>query len=141
MRCVLCVASSAFVLYSFKNLRVLRCRNCGLVRTEGTSQMDYETYHSDEDYQKFEKMFKNIFLLRYKLIKKFIKGKGKVLDIGCSTGGFLEHFKGDGWEVWGVEPSGNGDIAKKKGIKIIRETFERAKLPKNYFDVVILNHT
>lgn len=141
MKCVLCGSSSGQALYSFNHLTITKCVKCGLVRTEGTPLMDYEKYHRDEDYEKFGKMFRNIFLLRYRLIKKFVKGKGAVLDIGASTGGFLEHFKDDSWEVWGVEPSKSGDLARKKGIKIIKETFEKAKLPRNYFDVVILNHT
>ena len=50
-------------------------------------------------------------------------------------------FKEKEWEVWGVEPSKSGEVARKKYIKILRESFENAKLPTNYFDVVILNHT
>jgi SAM-dependent methyltransferase len=77
----------------------------------------------------------------YKDIGGLVKGKGRVLEIGCSTGILLENFKKAGWECLGIEPSGSALTAKKKGLKIINSTFERAKLPSNYFDLVIINHT
>jgi SAM-dependent methyltransferase len=53
----------------------------------------------------------------------------------------LSIFQKENWEVSGVEPSGSGNVAKERGIKIYKSIFEKAELPKNYFDVVILNHT
>src|SRR3989344_5570094 len=141
MSCVLCGSGASDTLYLVGGRKLVKCRGCGLVRTEDQSSVSYETYHRDEDYQIFERMFRNIFLSRLRLIERVVKGKGRVLDIGASTGTFLQLFKEKGWEVWGVEPSASGEIAKKKGIKILRQTFEKAKLPQNYFDVVILNHT
>ncbi|KKU10549.1 MAG: Methyltransferase type 11 [Candidatus Woesebacteria bacterium GW2011_GWB1_45_5] len=98
-------------------------------------------YHRDRDYLKNESMFRNIFRKRLNLLKSHLSGirQGRVLDIGCSNGVFLDLFKG--WETWGVEPSGSGETAKKKGHKIIKNYFEKADLPKNYFDLVIMNHT
>lgn len=140
-KCVLCGSGGTEPLYVFGERKVVKCRRCGLVRTEGKLEIDYESYHRDEDYQKFEKMFRNIFLKRVRIIEKFIKGEGKVLDIGASTGAFLELFKESGWETWGIEPSKSGEIARKKVTKLLRTTFEKVNLPRNYFDVVILNHT
>lgn len=141
MECVLCVGEKFKKLCVINNLSVDRCLNCDLVATHGKTKISYENYHRDEDYQKFEKMFGNIFLKRFNLIKRYVKGTGKVLDIGCSTGVFLKLFKDKGYEVWGVEPSESGGVAKERGIKISRTTFEKAKLSSNYFDVIILNHT
>jgi 2-polyprenyl-3-methyl-5-hydroxy-6-metoxy-1,4-benzoquinol methylase len=98
-------------------------------------------YHRDKDYVSFEKTFRNIFRKRLNLINKYIINPGKVLDIGCSNGIFLDLFKEAGWETWGVEPSSNAQIAGKKGHKIIASTFEKSELPARYFDLVILNHT
>lgn len=95
-------------------------------------------YHRDEDYLKNESMFRNIFQKRFNLISSYHPRGGTVLDIGCSNGVFLDLFAGS--ETWGVEPSGSGDIAKKKGHKILKIAFEKANLPENYFDLIILNH-
>jgi len=103
--------------------------------------IDYQNYHRDADYMKFESLFRNVFLKRFSIIKRFSKSRGKVLDIGASTGVMLDIFKSEGWKTWGVEPSKSASAVKDKGHKLIKDIFERAKLPKNYFDVVVLNHT
>ena len=103
--------------------------------------IDYQNYHRDQDYMKFESLFRNIFLKRSSMIKSFSKSRGKVLDIGASTGIMLDIFKSEGWKTGGVEPSKSASAVKDKGHKLIKDIFERAKLPKNYFDVIVLNHT
>ena len=96
-------------------------------------------YHRDEDYLKNESMFSNIFQKRVNLIKSHSRsGISTVLDVGCSNGVFLDLFNGN--ETWGVEPSDSREAAKMKGHKILKTTFEKAELPKNYFDLVIMNH-
>lgn len=100
---------------------------------------DYKKYYRDSEYQENKKMFRNIFLKRYNLISRFAKKPKRVLDIGCSNGVFLDLFKNS--ETWGVEPSESGYKMKDVRHKIVHEYFEKAKLPENYFDLVIMNHT
>jgi SAM-dependent methyltransferase len=97
-------------------------------------------YHRDDDYLKNESLFKNIFEKRVNIISRYI-GSGKLLEIGSATGVMLSLFKNRGWEGVGVEPSGSADAAKEKGLKILKAKFEEVKLPDNYFDLVVLNHT
>jgi 2-polyprenyl-3-methyl-5-hydroxy-6-metoxy-1,4-benzoquinol methylase len=112
------------------------------------SVIDYKNYHRDKHYEEFKEQFINIFRNRFNLLRRFI-GKGinsdkevlRVLDIGCSNGLFLDLFKEKGWETWGVDPSSNANIAKKKGHKVTRDIFENVEFPANYFDLVIMNHT
>lgn len=101
--------------------------------------MNYKNYHRDSDYNKMELTFHNIFKKRYKLIHKFIENPKIVLDIGCSNGVFLDLYHNS--ETWGVEPSESGYKIKDLGHKITHKYFEEADLPKNYFDLVIMNHT
>ena len=101
--------------------------------------INYRKYHRDSEYQENEKMFRNIFKKRYNLISKYIKSPNKVLDIGCSNGVFLDLFKNS--ETWGIEPSSSGYGIKNVKHKIIHDYFEKARLPQNYFDLVIMNHT
>lgn len=101
--------------------------------------IDYSKYHRDNEYQENEQLFKNIFQKRYKLISQFSKSPKKVLEIGCSNGVFLNLFTDS--ETWGVEPSNNAKRINNKKHKIIHEFFEKTKLPFNYFDLVIMNHT
>lgn len=103
--------------------------------------MDYKHYHRDETYRKLESHFRNIFMTRFVIAKRYTKPMHRVLEIGASAGVMLDIFKEDGCETWGVEPSESGISAKNKGHKIINSYFEKAKLPLNYFDLVIANHT
>ena len=102
--------------------------------------INYKNYHRDSEYQENEKMFRNIFLKRYNLISKFAKTPresfGYWLFQWCL---FLDLFKNS--ETWGVEPSSIGYRIKDVRHRIINEYFEEAKLPENYFDLVIMNHT
>ncbi len=102
--------------------------------------MDYKKYHRDKTYSENESHFKNIFMTRFNIAKRY-KKNGKVLDIGASTGVMLDIFKENGFETWGVEPSTSSQRAEAKGHKILKVYFEKAKLPENYFDLVIMNHT
>lgn len=101
---------------------------------------NYRKYHRDQTYAQNENLFRNIFMKRYLLAKRFAK-KGRVLEVGCSTGVMLDIFAERSWQTWGVEPSKSAQSAKRKGHRILRTFFEKAKLPKNYFDLVIANHT
>ena len=96
-------------------------------------------YHRDKDYLVSEKQFKNIFKKRFDLISLSHPLGGPVLEIGCANGVFLDLFTLG--ETWGVEPSASGNTAKRKGHRIIKGLFEKAILPENYFDLVIINHT
>lgn len=104
------------------------------------NKKNYLKYYRDKEYLENKNLFRNIFQKRFNVLKRFIK-KGRVLEIGCSNGVFLDIFKKNGWETWGVEPSENGLIAEKKGHKIIKSYFEKAELPEKYFDLVVMNHT
>ena len=139
--CPLCGSRSYKKLFDVGSASIVSCTKCGLTKTENFSTPDYRKYHRDEDYQKFEWLFKNFFLKRVQTIERFQNGTGKVLEVGCSTGTFLELFKNKGWEVWGIEPSKSGEIARKKGIRVINAYFEKAEVPTGYFDLVIFNHT
>lgn len=104
-------------------------------------------YHRDKVYIENESLFRNIFQSRFSLVIKHLGGarahpRGvRVLDIGCSNGVFLDLFKERDWETWGVEPSGTANIANTRGHRVINKVFEKTKLPKKYFDLVIMNHT
>ncbi len=145
--CVLCDSDTFNLIYDLGKYKIQRCSKCGLVRTFGEMEASYEHYHRDEEYASLDNYFRNIFQKRYNIIvncKFKIENSskaGRVLDIGASTGVMLDIFKSNGWETWGVEPSEAGKILRYKDIKILNTTFEKAKLPKNYFDVVIMNHT
>ena len=73
-------------------------------------------------------------------LDRYFPQKGKLLDIGAATGIFLALAREKGWEVSGIEPSvwAVGVAAKKYNLDLIPASFEEAKLPANYFQVVTM---
>jgi len=67
----------------------------------------------------------------------------KILDVGCSNGGFGKSIKENrDVEIWGIEPM-NDPATKARSVldKVIENNIESAikELPSNYFDVIYFN--
>src|SRR5215471_20143032 len=96
----------------------------GNKENESTRQMKLDTFH-----------------LRWKLIKQFCK-TGKVLDVGCATGYFLELAQQEGFEAFGVEFS---EYAAQKARQkfgtdnIFNGTLEQCEFTSNFFDVIAMS--
>jgi len=65
---------------------------------------------------------------------------GRILDVGCGDGFFLNAIKDRGWEVHGMEISKEAvKSAKIKGLEnVIYGTLDNAPYPENHFDVIRL---
>lgn len=76
------------------------------------------------------------FKSEVQFIKKYIKS-GTLLDIGCSTGEFIEALNWSG-DIYGMEISSYAiKYAMQKGISFDKDIFNT----KNYFDVIIYRGT
>ncbi|MBF0320314.1 MAG: class I SAM-dependent methyltransferase [Nitrospirae bacterium] len=74
-------------------------------------------------------------------IKRYINN-GRILDIGCGRGLFLNVMKGDGWDVAGVEfdEATASNAASYYGIDVIAGEPHTWKFEAASFDVITLNH-
>lgn len=68
--------------------------------------------------------------------------KGRLLDIGCGNGQFLDRMRQLGWEVVGVEPDGKAVSAARERyrLEVFHGSLEEAKFPDRYFDAITMNH-
>lgn len=124
-----------------KNYTILKCSACRLGKTLNLIPQK-EEYHRDDTYIKEQELFKNIFQRRVNIVQKLHPTLGKILEIGSSTGLMLSLFASNGWDVTGVEISPeSANFAIKKGIKTIKQPFEKIDFKNEKFDVVIINHT
>lgn len=66
---------------------------------------------------------------------------GRVLDVGCATGYFLEVAQEAGWDVFGVELSRFAAEAAQQrfGSRVFNGTLEQARYPDGHFDLVTLS--
>jgi len=89
--------------------RIVRCKTCGLVRSDPVADpsMLADLYaQSTFDYSGETENLKKTYGNYLKKVSRFHAEKGAFLEIGCGTGFFLEEAIAQGYaDVWGVEPS------------------------------------
>jgi len=68
--------------------------------------------------------------------------KGRLLDVGCGNGLFLNQMERLGWKAVGVEQDGEAvSIARERyGLQVFRGSLEEAKFPEGHFDAITMNH-
>lgn len=66
------------------------------------------------------------------------KAKGKLLDVGCATGDFLNAMARRGWEVWGVEvnPHAAAYARERFGLRVFQRELAEADFLPHYFDAI-----
>jgi SAM-dependent methyltransferase len=66
------------------------------------------------------------------------KGSGALLDLGCSSGSFLESMKGESWKLYGIEMSVEGarTAEARSGAQVFVGDILDAPFPRESFDVI-----
>ncbi len=141
--------SSAFRCTSMHHAskpRVVACGNCGLAyipKGEVTERLlDLYSGVVDETYLKYQDGRRKTFRSVYRKIAPFLpKEKGKLLEVGCYCGLYLEIARDEGWEVQGVEPSlwAAQYCRDEMGLPVHRGTLDDCPdLKKGTFDVAVM---
>ena len=136
--CLICSSDKLFLLERYKSAHLCKCKNCGFIFSKNIpSETELNNFY--DGYGRADYL-SPITMIRYnELLDKFEKFKktGKIIDVGCGIGYFLEIAKQRGWEVYGTEYTDEAvEIFSKKGINM-----KIGKLnPKNYnpemFDII-----
>jgi 2-polyprenyl-3-methyl-5-hydroxy-6-metoxy-1,4-benzoquinol methylase len=124
--------------------KIVRCSECGLCFAVQNKQLikdigsDYLNMVDDE-YTKEEKGRREQSRIILSRIEKY-KKTGRLLDIGCGVGLFLDEAKRNGFDVEGVELSKWArDYAKERfNIKALYKTFDDARFQNKCFDVIVM---
>jgi SAM-dependent methyltransferase len=156
MHCPYCNQTSKTLLYktySFnkKPFVFSTCLDCQCIYLDPLPDREtLDLAYSDEYYgqgeAKFIKPVENFIewfrRQRAMLIHSLLKGKGKVLDMGCGNGKFLEGVSklGD-YEIYGIEMPGNSaERAKKvKGLHLFEGEINKVNI-ETRFDAITLIH-
>lgn len=137
---------------SNENFTILKCKNCNFHFTNPRPKneelaryyiSDHYISHNNTRKNLFEKVYQLVrriaIIGKYNLISRF-KKKGRILDIGCGTGDFLNKCKTEKWVTKGIEPS---EIARKQAIVNynldVEESIDLRDI-KGEFDVITLWH-
>ncbi len=147
--CIYCDSKKSTLLFVKNMFKVVSCNNCGLqyvanppdekgvsdIYTEeyftgDSSKFGYIDYLEEEKYNKInqEKIINNI--------EKFVKG-GRVLDVGCASGGFLKLLN-ETWDKYGIDVSSYISKFAKELLdcKIIEGEFINTSFMYESFDVI-----
>ena len=146
--CNLCNQRNISFLYRKEDYTIARCHSCGMLfrvpqpTSEELSQMYTEAYYQPWNLEK-EELVKKIkmktFERRLQEIQKYVRS-GKILDVGCATGFFLEEAKSKGFEPYGIELSEFSfkEGERKFGDHIYLGTIEEIPFEINFFDVITM---
>jgi 2-polyprenyl-3-methyl-5-hydroxy-6-metoxy-1,4-benzoquinol methylase len=159
--CNLCGAEDAALLNRERDLQyhiegtfdLVRCCRCGLMyvnprpTTEEMARFyppDYRPHRAREtrrfSFERLDERFGSDRRCRAVLARLPTK-RGRVLDVGCSTGSFLEAMRRRGnWETYGVEI--NVEVAEYArsavGLNVFPGSLQQAEYPDGFFDAVTL---
>ena len=143
-----------FAATKINEFQIVKCTNCGFIflnprpDTETASQYydvdGYDPFLSADQSQSLRDKF-YLFLrklnlaFKFKKIRGFKPKPGKILDIGCATGEFLEKYQKHLWQCTGVEVAEKaGQIASAKNIKVFQSVHEIPDTEK--FDLITMWH-
>ncbi|PIU67066.1 MAG: hypothetical protein COS84_05130 [Armatimonadetes bacterium CG07_land_8_20_14_0_80_40_9] len=147
--CIVCREDNTQTIFIKDGFTHVRCLNCGFVYVNPILKEDCfdEVYESSdfgnkwvevllsEDQRKFDQAK---FEKGVEKINKFTK-KGRILDIGCSVGHFLEIARDDGWETVGMELNKRAvEHARSLGLKVWEEKLTPNLFPKEHFEAITL---
>jgi SAM-dependent methyltransferase len=143
-------------MYEFKGCRfdLLRCPDCGNVQVHpllkgpsltrlytspGYFMHDYDSGVTASSYLEN----RGPILARYRyaegLLRRHRPGKGRLLEVGCAHGFFLEEMARRGWDVRGVEIASQAvRQARRRGLKVFRGDLFAARFAPSSFDAVLL---
>jgi 2-polyprenyl-3-methyl-5-hydroxy-6-metoxy-1,4-benzoquinol methylase len=145
--CPVCGRSEAEAYLQKGELRLVRCRHCGMIYVnpvpgEFASGEYYDRAGSDY-YLSSAKLESDYAAVRFerelRLFRKHCQG-GAVLDVGCSSGAFLfqlnQRFPGC-YQTLGTDVSGPPlDYAESRGVPVIRDDFLEQGLDGRKFEAV-----
>jgi 2-polyprenyl-3-methyl-5-hydroxy-6-metoxy-1,4-benzoquinol methylase len=121
---------------------IVRCLSCGLVRQnpQPPASILVKAYQevADERYEQEASGRVETFSRALRDLSRHQPG-GRLLDVGCHTGIFLEVAREAGWETYGVEPSRwSADRARLRGLNVAESTLAESNFPDGFFDAITM---
>ncbi|MGZ4959591.1 MAG: class I SAM-dependent methyltransferase [Methylomonas sp.] len=136
--------------------RVVKCRTCGLMRTNPRPFPDAIALYYPDDYGPYigtrvqqikrkpttgiKKLFRSLFrwVFNFNIITLPNIEPGRMLEIGCASGAFLHHMADQGWKVQGIEFSVKAaQTAMQLGHKVHAGALETAPRPDAPVDLIV----
>jgi len=153
-KCILCNSSNRTILIQQKSWTVYKCSDCGLAfldprpdqdELQNLYQDDYFSSHYDEGLKVDSPEMQRRISQEDHRIKFFrnLKRHGRILDIGCGMGYFLYACRIYGYEVEGLDVSGDSASYVRSELKIPVSTgsIEEINFKDNSMDIITMWHS
>jgi 2-polyprenyl-3-methyl-5-hydroxy-6-metoxy-1,4-benzoquinol methylase len=140
--CVLCGKPIRKPLFVIRESRFWRCPECGLVQMNPIPEWSAP----GEDYSGFDLATYKTFMASFRIpqyerdlasLKKHAPG-GRLLDIGCGLGEFLDVAARHGFRVFGIEPSRTAYENARARHLVLRGELKDVRFKEGAFDAVTL---
>lgn len=144
VNCNICGIDDTCLIAVQNNYNVVNCRNCGLVYVNprpvpAVLTQLYTGYHQRDGKDEhvwarlMERNFKDVALH----LNKVFPERGKILDIGCGYGHFIEIMRDFGWTAWGIDLSPKTLFyAREKGLNAANTSIDDVTFPDDFFDAI-----
>lgn len=143
--CFICGSTVFRLELSENNFPIVRCLNCGMIfvnprPSEEALERFYAHYYPPESEKLWQEQMEKVFLVEGLAKIKKLAPAGRLLDVGCGYGYFLDLMRSAGWVVTGVEISKDAArfAEEKLTLDVRHGSLEDAALPSSSFDVVTL---
>ncbi len=141
--CPVCSGSNLKALWEVNGYTVAHCKTCTLVFVQNqVTAEELGAHYADAKDDVYDDANIDCLNYYYRRLADMIRARfprpGKILDLGCSRGWFLDVMQG--WECHGNEiSSADAAVARERyGENIVTGSFEEYPLREGYFDVITL---
>ena len=143
VQCRLCLSRERALVFVKEGLPIVRCGGCGVVFADRSfsdeEQRGHYTYYGRK---KDDPSAVSFTQNRYETLLNAFSSyylKGRLLEVGCGRGYFLEVARAKGWQPVGTELSAEAcDRVRSKGFEVILGQVSDLSLTPETFDVVVL---
>lgn len=143
--CPVCQCEKFDNLFSVGGGIYVKCRKCQMcftnpVFTDAALEKFYEGNNTvqSEVVDNESNFYVIIYQKGLNLVEGALSKKGRLLDIGCSAGGFLNLAHKSGWQTCGIELNKKeAEIAKEKGHSVWETTLDNLKAEEK-FDAITM---
>ena len=145
--CPLCECAETEPFHATDKTAFVRCADCGLIyqNPRPRDPVSVSIATTDEGVEYFTEKAFDPGKQRYygRILRDLVRYRetGRLLEIGCATGGFLVAARDAGWQVYGIEISeAAAGIAKEKyDLDVFTGDISEANIEPECCDVVVMN--
>lgn len=143
VRCDLCGADRPKPHVEVEGSTFVKCGECGFIYLNPRPVGGFEKVSDATVEGLTEKGYRESRAWYYRrILREFapFRRTGRLLEVGCASGGFLEAAREAGWEALGVEIAEKlARVGRERGLDIRTCDICDADLPADWFDVAALN--